>query len=242
LALILNIETSTTVCSVSVSNKGELISFKEINNGYTHAENLHVFMEEVLKEASLTLSQLNAIAISKGPGSYTGLRIGVSAAKGLAFSLNIPLIAIDTLEIMTNAASSAEHGQAFYCPLIDARRMEVYTAIYDNNLVQLKNTEALIVDEESVKQFSEYNKIYFFGDGMEKCRSLLSSLKNSEFILDILPSAKAMCGLSYKKYSEKVFEDVAYFEPFYLKDFLILTKKIDKNYSLDVIPTKEEPI
>ena len=103
--------------------------------------------------------------------------------------------------------------------------MEVYTAIYDNNLVQLKNTKALIVDEESVKQFSEYNKIYFFGDGMEKCRSLLSSLKNSEFILDILPSAKAMCGLSYKKYSEKAFEDVAYFEPFYLKDFLILTKK-----------------
>ena len=189
MALILNIETSTTVCSVSISNKGELVSFKEINNGYTHAENLHVFIEEVLKEASLTPSQLNAIAISKGPGSYTGLRIGVSAAKGLAFSLNIPLIAIDTLEIMTNAALFAEHGQAFYCPLIDARRMEV------------------------------------FGDGLEKCRSLLSSLKNSEFILDILPSAKAMCGLSYKKYSEKAFEDVAYFEPFYLKDFLILTKK-----------------
>lgn len=225
MALILNIETSTTVCSVSLSNKGELLSFKEINNGYTHAENLHVFIEEVLKEASLTLNQLNAIAVSKGPGSYTGLRIGVSAAKGLAVSLNIPLIAIDTLEIMSNSAKSNEHGKAFYCPLIDARRMEVYTAIYDNNLVQIKNTEALIVDQDSIKQFSEYNKIYFFGDGMEKCRSILSAIKNSEFIVDILPSAKAMRKLSYKKYLEKTFEDVAYFEPFYLKDFLILTKK-----------------
>lgn len=225
MALILNIETSTTVCSVSLSNKGELLSFKEINNGYTHAENLHVFIEDVLKEASFKLNQLNAISISKGPGSYTGLRIGVSAAKGLAFSLNIPLIAIDTLEIMTNRAISNKYGTAFYCPLIDARRMEVYTAIYDNNLVQIKNTEALIVDEDSIKQFSEYNKIYFFGDGMEKCRSVLSSLKNSEFIPDVLPSAKAMCDLSYKKYLKNTFEDVAYFEPFYLKDFLILTKK-----------------
>jgi len=225
LAFILNIETSTTVCSVSLSNNGKLLSFKEINNGYTHAENLHVFIKDILEEASVSLNQLNAIAISKGPGSYTGLRIGVSAAKGLAFSLNIPLIALNTLEIMANSAISQEYGKVAYCPMIDARRMEVYTAIYDENLVQLKNTEALIVDENSITQFANYEKIYFFGDGMEKCKSLLKSLNNPAFISDIMPTAKAMSNLSYKKYAEKTFEDVAYFEPFYLKDFFFATKK-----------------
>ncbi|MDP3558262.1 MAG: tRNA (adenosine(37)-N6)-threonylcarbamoyltransferase complex dimerization subunit type 1 TsaB [Bacteroidota bacterium] len=226
MALILNIETSTTVCSVSLSKNGELISFQEINNGYTHAENLHVFIEEVLNTASITAKQLNAIAISKGPGSYTGLRIGVSAAKGLAFSLNIPLIALDTLEIMTaSALINNNEANAVYCPMLDARRMEVYTAVYDKNLVQLKNTEALIVDENSVAQYLDFEKIYFFGDGMQKCKEILQTLKNANFIDSIIPSAKTMCALSFKKYNSKNFEDVAYFEPFYLKDFLILTKK-----------------
>ncbi len=224
MAFILNIETSTTVCSVSLSKNGTLVSFKEINNGYTHAENLHVFIEEIIKEASVTLKDIHAIAISKGPGSYTGLRIGVSAAKGLAYSLNIPLIALDTLAIMTNSIVAKESA-AVYCPMLDARRMEVYTAVYAHDLKQLKTTEALIVEENSISQFSTYAKIYFFGDGMEKCKTVLSSLKNAEFIDHILPSAKAMCDLAYQKYTAKQFEDVAYFEPFYLKDFLILTKK-----------------
>lgn len=209
---------------MSLSKHGNLISFREINNGYTHAENLHVFIEQVIKEVSITLKDLDAIAISKGPGSYTGLRIGVSAAKGLAYSLNIPLIALDTLEIMTNIALKKEN-EAVYCPMIDARRMEVYTAVYDKELKQLKATEALIVDENSIAQFFAYDKIYFFGDGMEKCKTVLSSVKNAEFIENILPSAKAMCDLAYKKFTVKSFEDVAYFEPFYLKDFLILNKK-----------------
>lgn len=224
MAFILNIETSTTVCSVSLSKNGELLSFKEINNGYTHAENLHIFIENIIKQASITLKELNAVAISKGPGSYTGLRIGVSAAKGLAYSLNIPLIALDTLEIMANSAL-AKDNDAVYCPMIDARRMEVYTSVYDKNLNQLIETEALIVDENSISKFSSYPKIYFFGDGMQKCKTVLSTFKNAEFIENILPSAKAMCDLAFKKYIEKQFEDVAYFEPFYLKDFLILTKK-----------------
>ena len=224
MAFILNIETSTTVCSVSLSKNGELLSFKEINNGYTHAENLHIFIENIIKQASVTLKELNAVAISKGPGSYTGLRIGVSAAKGLAYSLNIPLIALDTLEIMANSAL-AKDNDAVYCPMIDARRMEVYTTVYDKYLKQLKETEALIVDENSVSKFSSYNKIYFFGDGMEKCKIVLNALKNAEFIENILPNAKAMCDLAFKKYTAKNFEDVAYFEPFYLKDFLILTKR-----------------
>ncbi|MEI8136852.1 MAG: tRNA (adenosine(37)-N6)-threonylcarbamoyltransferase complex dimerization subunit type 1 TsaB [Bacteroidota bacterium] len=222
---ILNIETSTTVCSVSLSKNGTLISFKEINNGFTHAENLHVFIEEVIQKAEISLKQLNAVAISKGPGSYTGLRIGVSAAKGLAFSLRIPLIALDTLQIIANSLKIDNKENAVYCPMIDARRMEVYTAIYDKHLVQLKNTEALIVDENSISIFNDYEKIYFFGDGMEKCKEILKSIKNAEFIPDILPSAKAMCDLSFKKYTENLFEDVAYFEPFYLKDFFFVTKK-----------------
>lgn len=224
MALILNIETSSTVCSVSLSKNGEPISFKEINDGFTHAENLHVFIEEVLNTANISIKELNAVAISKGPGSYTGLRIGVSATKGLAFSLNIPLIALDTLQIMTNSALIKD-DVAVYCPMIDARRMEIYTAVYDKDLKQLKDTEALIVDENSIQSLSKFEKIYFFGDGMQKCKEVLSTLKNAAFIDAILPSAKNMCDLSYKKYSEKKFEDVAYFEPFYLKDFLILTKK-----------------
>jgi tRNA threonylcarbamoyladenosine biosynthesis protein TsaB len=224
-AFILNIETSSTVCSVSLSKNDELISFKEINDGFTHAENLHIFIEEVLKAANISVKDLNAVAISKGPGSYTGLRIGVSAAKGLAFSLNIPLIALDTLQIMTNSALVKNETNVVYCPMIDARRMEIYTAVYDKDLKQLKETEALIVDEKSIQPFSKFDKIYFFGDGMQKCKEVLSTLKNAHFIDSILPSAKNMCDLSYKKYSEKKFEDVAYFEPFYLKDFLILTKK-----------------
>ncbi len=225
MAFILNIETSSTVCSVSLSKNAELISFKEVDDGFTHAENLHVFIEEVLKTANISVKELNAVAISKGPGSYTGLRIGVSAAKGLAFSLKIPLIALDTLQLMTNSALIKDDATAVYCPMIDARRMEIYTAVYDKDLKQIKDTEALIVDENSIQPLSKFEKIYFFGDGMQKCKEVLSSLKNAAFIDAILPSAKNMCTLSNKKYSEKKFEDVAYFEPFYLKDFLILTKK-----------------
>lgn len=225
MAFILNIETATTACSVSVSKNGETIAFKETNNGYSHAENLHLFINEVMKAASLNLKDLNAIAISKGPGSYTGLRIGVSAAKGLAYGLSIPLIAVDTLQAMTYAALIIGAENAMYCPMLDARRMEVYTAIYNQQLDFIKNIEALIVDETSSQQFSTYDKIYFFGDGMPKSKTILSQLKNADFIDGIVPSAKNIGQLSFKKYASKNFEDVVYFEPFYLKDFLITTKK-----------------
>ena len=226
MAYILNIETSSTVCSVSIAKNGELLALKEINNGFTHAENLHVFIEEALIDASLNIKQLNAIAVSKGPGSYTGLRIGVSAAKGFAFGLKIPLIALNTLQIMTfDALALSKDEKVVYCPMIDARRMEVYTSIYNHKLEQLTKTEALIVDEKSIIQFDAYDKIYFFGNGMPKCKTLLKEIKNTHFIENILPSAKNMSLLSYKKFTENAFEDVAYFEPFYLKDFLILSKK-----------------
>lgn len=225
MSYILNIDTATSMCSVSVSKNGELLAFKEINNGFTHAENLHLFIQDVLKEAKLGPGDLQAIAVSKGPGSYTGLRIGVSTAKGLAYALNIPLLSVDTLQLMSSAARDTMKEEAFFCPMIDARRMEVYTALYDQHLQQVLPIEALIVDEHSIQKLKSYAKIYFFGDGMDKCKAVLQTLGNAAFIDNIVPSAKYMAELSHQKLLSKAIEDVAYFEPFYLKDFLILSKK-----------------
>jgi len=225
LSLILNIETATTVCSASISDKEKVIAYKELNGGYTHAENLHVYIKEIIKEAAIDFDQLDAIAVSKGPGSYTGLRIGVSAAKGLAYALEIPLIGVDTLQIMTITALTETESEAVYCPMIDARRMEVYTAVYDSNLNPIVPVNAFILNEESITVFASYPKIYFFGDGMPKSKSLLQKFSNANFIEDIFPSAKHMAALSYKKFKEKKFEDTAYFEPYYLKEFLITSKK-----------------
>lgn len=223
MAIILNIETATTNCSVSLSKNGNAIFTKEINEGFTHAENLHTFISDVLKETGIKPSELNAIAVSKGPGSYTGLRIGVSAAKGLCYALSIPLIGINTLHIMSAIASQL-NTNTLLCPMLDARRMEVYTAIYDQQLNEVKATEALILSEESVTRFTNERPISFFGDGMPKCKTLLSQFEQHRFIDGIIPSAKAMSLLSYKLFCEQKFEDVAYFEPFYLKDFMIIKK------------------
>ncbi|PBQ33080.1 tRNA (adenosine(37)-N6)-threonylcarbamoyltransferase complex dimerization subunit type 1 TsaB [Sphingobacteriaceae bacterium] len=222
---LLNIETATTVCSVSISNNGELIFSRELNEGFTHAENLHLFIEQGLKESGIKAKDLSAIAVSKGPGSYTGLRIGVSTAKGLAYALNIPLISIDTLQLMAFAAFEQVQEEAFYCPMIDARRMEIYTAVYDWKLNSQSAVEALIVDENSSTKFNAYSKIYYLGDGMPKCKSLLETRSNAAFIENIYPSAKNMVKLTFNKFQAKTFENLAYFEPFYLKDFMILKKK-----------------
>jgi tRNA threonylcarbamoyladenosine biosynthesis protein TsaB len=219
LSYLLNIETSTTVCSVSISKNGGLLFFREEDNGYSHAENLHQFIDSVLKEGSVKPFELSAVAVSKGPGSYTGLRIGVSAAKGLCYALSIPLIGIDTLQILTEAVSYKE-SDTVYCPMLDARRMEVYTNIYSHQSHALGTVEALIVTEDSVKKYGSYKKTCFFGNGMPKCRTLLSS-PNSFFVENIQPSARHMVNLAYGKFIEGEFESVAYFEPFYLKDFFI---------------------
>jgi tRNA threonylcarbamoyladenosine biosynthesis protein TsaB len=224
-SLILNIETATTVCSVSVADNEKILAFEEVNGGYTHAENLHVFIREMIKQAGITADKLNAIAVSKGPGSYTGLRIGVSAAKGLAYALNVPLISVDTLQVMAFGASRTRKTAGLYCPMIDARRMEVYTALYDSNLEALEAVNAFIVDENSIQKFNRAEEICFFGDGMSKCKGILELLPNARFIEDVVPSSENMAVLSYKKFTEKKFEDVAYFEPFYLKEFLITAKK-----------------
>lgn len=233
MALILNLETATTVCSVSLAKDGVLLAIKELNEDYTHAENLTVFIEDVLKQSQLKLEDIDAIAVSKGPGSYTGLRIGVSTAKGLCYSADKPLIAINTLEhlaaavIIANPTSNAQHSTSLFCPMIDARRMEVYCAVYDFNGNEIKPTAAEIIDEHSFSELLKDNTICFFGDGSAKCQEVLAGNKNAVFIPDIVPSAKDMITLSEKHFNEKRFEDVAYFEPFYLKDFVAGKKKGD---------------
>ena len=217
MAIILNIETATKNCSVSLSNSGKTIFVKEhADQGYSHAEKLHVFIDEVIKECQINISEINAVAVSKGPGSYTGLRIGVSAAKGLCYALNIPLIAVDTLEILANQVQKKD---GLIVPMLDARRMEVYSAVFNNDLEKISETKAEILSTESYAEINE--KIYFVGDCQEKCQTVLTK-NNFEFLPEIVyPSANEMSKISYQKFENKQFEDVAYFEPFYLKDFLL---------------------
>jgi tRNA threonylcarbamoyladenosine biosynthesis protein TsaB len=221
-AYILNIETSTTNCSVSLSNKGETLVLKEdYGNGYSHAEKLHVYIEAVLKEANITSSQLEAIAVSKGPGSYTGLRIGVSAAKGLAYALNIPLISISTLEALAHQVN-ADSG--CIVPMLDARRLEVYSAIFDKDYNVVRAIEAQVLDESAFEKELASGNVYFIGDGVEKTKTLLNS-PNAIFIENKLPSSNQMSALSFNKYKKSDIEDVAYFEPYYLKDFVAIKSK-----------------
>lgn len=224
MSVILNIETSTTLCSVALAKDGVVIGFKEVNDGYTHAENLHVFIEKVLTDSKISAKDLKAIAVGSGPGSYTGLRIGVSAAKGLAFALQIPLIAVNTLQTMSAVAAAKSSAADLFCPMLDARRMEVYTAIYDKNLNPVKETSAWIIAEDNLAFFNTGKSICFFGDGMLKCKAFLKQIENAIFIEDVVPSSLALAQLSYQKYGKSQFEDLAYFEPFYLKDFLIKEK------------------
>ncbi len=218
---ILNIETATKNCSVALAKEGQTIICKEIaEEGYSHAERLHVFIEEIIKESGIGFFDLNAIAVSQGPGSYTGLRIGVSAAKGLCFALNIPLIAVDTLQVL---ASQAKLTDGLLIPMLDARRMEVYSAIFNSKLEKQREVQAEIITENSFETISD--TIYFLGDCLEKCQSVLVK-PNFVFLEEIqYPSAKEMGALSYKKFQKKEFEDLAYFEPYYLKDFMITTSK-----------------
>ena len=219
MSYILNIETSTTNCSVSLSNGGETLVLKEdYNSNFSHAESLHLFIEEVITSAKIKLSQIDAIAVSMGPGSYTGLRIGVSSAKGLCFSLDKPLISVSTLESLSLQVK-IETG--FIVPMLDARRMEIYSAIFDANHNQIRDIQAQIIDESSFLDYLEKDKVYFIGTGVEKTKTIIKH-KNAVFIENKLPSANEMGLIAFNKYANKDFENVAYFEPFYLKDFISL--------------------
>lgn len=215
--IILNIETATKNCSAALSKDGVTIAWREIaEQGYSHAEKLHVFIEELLKETELNFHDLNAVAVSKGPGSYTGLRIGVSAAKGLCYALNIPLISIDTLSIL---AHQIQIEDGLIVPMIDARRMEVYSAVFNSKNIKIREVQAEILTHESFLNYTE--TINFIGDCNEKAKTVL---QQPNFLFDdncMYPSAKEMSQLSYEKLQRKDFEDVAYFEPYYLKDFMM---------------------
>lgn len=224
MALILNLETATKNCSVSISKNGKTIGLKEINTGgYSHAELLHPFIKEMLDESDYNLSDLDAVAVSKGPGSYTGLRIGVSAAKGICFGNEIPLISISTLESL---ASSQKGKDYTLVPMLDARRMEVYASVFNSSLQEIRKTEAEIIDENSYSEYLQKGKVLFFGDGAEKCKDIIKH-ENSEFLDDLFPSAKDMGEIAELKFNKENFEDTAYFEPFYLKDF-IATKSLKR--------------
>ena len=215
---ILNIETSTKACSVALHKNGELIVCREdVTTNFSHSEKLLKFISKLFSDAKLSLSDLDAIAVSMGPGSYTGLRIGVSTAKGLCYGLDIPLISISTLKAMS-FGMALEIKADLYCPMIDARRMEVYSAFFDINNTEVRKIQADIIDENSYKKELE-KKVVFFGDGSEKIKEKIKH-ENAMFISNIHPSAKNMGLLSYQKFNKSLFEDLAYFEPFYLKDFV----------------------
>ncbi len=217
MAYILNLETATKNCSVALAKDGKTILCKQIaEQGYSHAEKLHVFIEEIFKEANVNFSEVQAVAVSKGPGSYTGLRIGVSAAKGLCYALEIPLISIDTMQVLAKRVI-IEDG--LIVPMIDARRMEVYSAVFDKNFIKIKDVEAEILTENSYQDVDQ--TVYFVGDCQEKCKTVLVK-DNFKFLPEIIfPSANEMSTLSFEKFQNNDFEDVAYFEPFYLKDFML---------------------
>ena len=221
MALILNIETATKNCSVALSKAGKTLAIRELSEqNFSHAEKLHVFIEELLLETNVALKDIQAIAVSQGPGSYTGLRIGISAAKGLCYALSIPLIALDTLEIL---ARKIQVNSGIIIPMIDARRLEVFSAFFDSSFTKIRAIKAEVIDENSYKEKSEI--LHLIGDGAMKFKEILTVEKFHYYPEIQFPSAAEMGLISFQKFQNSQFEDVAYFEPFYLKDFVLITKK-----------------
>ena len=224
MAIILSIETATPICSCALLRDGEVIINKESHEGQSHSTLLGTYVHDIMGQVRKNNFKLDAIAISNGPGSYTGLRIGISEAKGLSYGLDIPMIAIPTPYIMASIMKDKVEKDILLWPMIDARRMEVYSTIFDNSLNVIRNTSADIIDENSYSEILDSNKIAFFGNGSEKCKEVLTH-KNAIFIEGIHPLASAMGILAEKAFSEKDFVDSAYFEPFYLKEFVATIPK-----------------
>ncbi len=242
MAHILLIETTTRACSVGIARNGSIIALREdLSSDYSHAAMLTVFMEEVLKEAKLSPADVDAVAVSQGPGSYTGLRIGVSAAKGFCYARNIPLIATDTMKAL--ATKGLQHmsdihgvippspGQTLLCPMIDARRMEVYYALFDRQMNKVKETTAEVIDENSFTGKELRNaRIFYFGDGAAKCNEVLTS-PNTKYVAGVNPGVQGMALSAERLYEKKAFADLAYFEPLYLKNFVAGKPKVRGLYS-----------
>ena len=229
---ILCIETGTNVCSVALASQGKLLSLRESGQGRDHAKRLGVYVDEILKDNNIIPSQLSAVAVSKGPGSYTGLRIGVSLAKGLCYGLRIPLIGISSPESLARVARQdydaglidiADIEQALLCPMIDARRMEVYAQIFDSHLSSVTQVGAYIITPESFAPYIEGNgEFVVFGDGAMKC---IETLPPKVKFAEVMPSARGLVEPAYRAFEAGQFEDTAYFEPHYLKEFVATTSK-----------------
>lgn len=227
--MILCLETATPSCSVALIHNGEVLACEEDPKGQNHSEKITLFIDSVMKKAGISYNQLDAVAVSMGPGSYTGLRIGVSTAKGICYAVSKPLIAVETLESMayggkvvisSEVEKSSVNDNMILIPAIDARRMEVYAAIFDENVNKIRNTEAVIIDENSFADFKKDHHLYLFGDGADKCAELFANDDKITVIKDFYCSAKYMNTIAQQKLNNKDFVDVAYFEPFYLKDFV----------------------
>ncbi|MCU0434512.1 MAG: tRNA (adenosine(37)-N6)-threonylcarbamoyltransferase complex dimerization subunit type 1 TsaB [Bacteroidia bacterium] len=216
--LILHIETATGVCAAALSDGSKLLARRTVNEANVHAEKLTLFCEEIMRETGVQFSQLNAVCVSKGPGSYTGLRIGVSAAKGFCYALNIPLLAVNTLEALAYGMKAEAEPGTLLCPMLDARRMEVYYAVYNDKLEEVQPTEPLVVEENSFAALLEKQPVLFAGDGMPKCRTILEAYTNARFST-VLPAAEHLIEPALKKLAAGDTEDIAWFEPFYLKTF-----------------------
>lgn len=224
MAIIINIETATQMCSVALAKDGDILTIRELNEKNVHAEVLTNFVQELLQEATLELKDLDAVAVSSGPGSYTGLRIGVSTAKGLCYSLDIPIISVDSLQAMAQFAAIKLEDKlsknSLLVPMIDARRMEVYTALYNQDIEAKTKIAPHIFTEDSFVEETKEHTLILTGDGCSKSKELFAERENIEIHDEILSSSIGMVPLSEKKYNNKEFEDLAYFEPFYLKEFI----------------------
>lgn len=230
MSLILCIETGTDICSVGIARDGELMSLRESDQGRDHAKQVAVFVDELLRETGVKPDELDAVAVGMGPGSYTGLRIGVSFAKGLCYGLNIPLLAVGSLEALTDVAiKDYEAGiiqvegwdEAFLCPMVDARRMEVYAQIFNSRCESQSEVSAEIITEESFSQWRAKGKLVIFGNGAAKCQEMLPDA----IYIDVAPSARGLTRIAHQLFEAGKTEDIAYFEPFYLKDFVVIPSK-----------------
>lgn len=218
MSLILSIETATTVCSVALHHHGQLLGIQTLYIEKSHSGLLAPVIDSLVKYCGFTLSDLSAVAISEGPGSYTGLRIGVSTAKGLCYALDIPLIAVNTLEAMAFGVNKYNISEALLCPMIDARRMEVYCLLADHQMNIVEPTRPEVIEEASFEDVLLKKQVLFFGNGADKCKHVINS-EHAVFIDDVYPDASNIGFLAVRKFEEQQFEDVAYFEPFYLKEF-----------------------
>lgn len=232
MALILSIETGTDVCSVALANDGELMALRESDQGRDHAKKVALFVDELLRETGVQPDDLDAIAVGKGPGSYTGLRIGVSFAKGMCYALNIPLIAVGSLDALTEVAredfdagildvEDDEWAKAYLCPMVDARRMEVYAEVFDIEGRAQSDVVAEVVTSDSFSKWRSEGKFVIFGNGAPKCADMLSDA----IVVNVAPSARGIVRLAEEAFNAGRFEDIAYFEPFYLKEFLVIPSK-----------------